>query len=249
MALVIHFLGLTKCEKIHKVNYLYEFINKHEIPISIIDEFNKNICVIYHSSDNYDLSKLLLDYLSRNKIKSINQCDGIHTKNSDKIIYLKKLLDNHFEELPEYLLFIDSGDTVLDIIQFSSSQKIEFILNTYNCNILFNCDTIDFPYMIMQDEKMFNHTDDYFNEDYIKEQNVENLYDVTYNRYLNSGVFIGKKEYIKEFIDICYNILLEHPNYQSDQFIFKIATRIINNKYNKHFVEVDYNNYLFELQK
>ena len=241
--LVHHFAGM-KLKAQQFVKYFYGNVVKAKINSDNLTEFNDNVTLVYGSTDNYPFSKILLKYITENNINSINIYENIpHALNIEKILYFKKVLDKKYDSLNDYILFIDSGDTVLNV-DISFNEILERF-NTYSCNVLFNKDEHDYPFCFKTyylNKKSPNYIKEYF-----EIPNIESLSDIKDKHFINSGVYFGKKEDIKELIDVCYDIIKSdnNPKYYSDQFIFKKAARFINKKYNKHFVEVDYKNKLF----
>jgi hypothetical protein len=241
--LVHHFAGM-KLKAQQLVKYFYATVVKAKINSDKLTEFNDNVTLVYGSTDNYPFSKTLLKYINENNINSINIYENVNRAlNIEKILYFKKVLDEKYDLLNDYILFIDSGDTVLNV-DISFNEILERF-NSYNCNVLFNKDEYDYPFFFKihcPTEKSPGYVKEYF-----EIPNIESLSDIKDKHFINSGVYFGKKEDIKELIDVCFKIIItdNNPKYYSDQFIFKKAAKFINEKYNKHFVEVDYKNKLF----
>lgn len=239
--LVHHFAGM-KLKAQQLVRYFYDTVVNAKINSDKLTEFNDNVTLVYGSTDNYPFSKTLLKYINENNINSINIYENVsYALNIEKILYFKNVLDEKYNLLNDYILFIDSGDTVLNI-DISFNEILERF-KSYNCNILFNKDEHDYPFCF---KKYFTQKSPGYIKEYFETPNIEQLSNIKDKHFINSGVYFGKKEDIKELIDVCYDIIKadNNPKYYSDQFIFKKATRFINEKYNKHFVEVDYKNKL-----
>lgn len=240
--LVHHFAGM-KLKAQQLVKYFYDTVVKAKINSDKLTEFNDNVTLVYGSTDNYPFSKTLFKYINENNINSINIYENVsHALNIEKILYFKKILDEKYDLLNDYILFIDSGDTVLNV-DISFNEILERF-KSYNCNVLFNKDEHDYPFCF---KKYFTPKSPGYIKEYFETPNIEQLSDIKDGHFINSGVYFGKKEDIKELIDVCYDIIKSdnNPKYYSDQFIFKKAAKFINEKYNKHFVEVDYKNKLF----
>jgi hypothetical protein len=239
--LVHHFAGM-KLKAQQLVRYFYDTVVNAKINSDKLTEFNDNVTLVYGSTDNYPFSKTLLKYINENNINSINIYENVsYALNIEKISYFKNVLDEKYNLLNDYILFIDSGDVVLNI-DISFNEILERF-KSYNCNVLFNKDEYDYPFCF---KKYFTQKSPGYIKEYFEIPNIEQLSDIKDGHFINSGVYFGKKEDIKELINVCYDIIKanNNPKYYSDQFIFKKATRFINKKYNKHFVEVDYKNKL-----
>lgn len=246
--LVKHFPGTdgNVNKKFMVVDYLKNVYDKNPNQ-EFISQFNDKCTLIYTSSNGYKKDVLLKICIKLFNINAINtfdySTDKIYKNNTYKLITFKKLLDKDFDKLSDYLLYVDSGDVLFNL--YLSFEDILNRFNEYNCNILFNCEINDFPYTW---KYFWKEDDSHYIKEYFEKYNVEGLSDK--GLYLNSGVYFGKKEDIKEFIDLCYSVLIDEEkiNHHSDQYIFKKCTNIINKKYNKHFVEIDYNNSLFKIE-
>ena len=216
--LVHHFAGM-KLGAQQFIKYFYNNIVNAKINSDKLTEFNDNVTLVYGSTNCYPFSITLLKYITENNINSINIYENINRAlNIEKITYFKKILDEKYDLLNDYILFIDAGDT--------------------------NKDITDYPFSF---RKYFTPKTPGYVKEYFETPNVEQLSDIKNGHFINSGVYFGKKEDIKKLIDVCFKIIItdNNPKYYSDQFIFKKAAKFINEKYNKHFVEVDYENKLF----
>lgn len=118
---------------------------------------------------------------------------------------LKYVKDN-YSSLPNYILYTDATDVAI----LNDIENPKEILDFYKCDILFNC------------EPNYMHTGfgepshSYYNPLYEKEQHVYELlnkekYGVNHTRSLNAGVFLGKKDYVLEFLE-------ESIKYMEDDF-------------------------------
>lgn len=118
---------------------------------------------------------------------------------------LKYVKDN-YSSLPNYILYTDATDVAI----LNDIENPKEILDFYKCDILFNC------------EPNYMHTGfgepshSYYNPLYEKEQHVYELlnkekYGVNHARSLNAGVFLGKKDYVLEFLE-------ESIKYMEDDF-------------------------------
>lgn len=240
--LVHHFAGM-KLKAQQFVKYFYNNVVSAKINSDNLTKFNDNVTLVYGSTDRYPFSMTLLKYINENNINSINIYENVkRALNIEKILYFKKVLDEKYDSLNDYILFIDAGDTVLNIdISFNEILKR---FKSYNCNILFNKDITDYPFSF---KTHFTPKSPGYVKEYFEIPNIEQLSDIKNGHFINSGVYFGKKKDIKELINVCFEIIItdNNPRYYSDQFIFKKAAKFINEKYNKHFVEVDYENKLF----
>ena len=137
--LVHHFAGM-KIKAQQLVKYFYDNVVNAKINSDKLTEFNDNVTLIYGSTDNYPFSETLLKYINKNNINSINIYENVPCAlNIEKILYFKKVLDEKYDLLNDYILFIDSGDTVLNI-DISFTEILERF-KSYNCNVLFNKET------------------------------------------------------------------------------------------------------------
>jgi hypothetical protein len=148
-----------------------------------------------------------------------------------KIEELKNYIEFNYNDLPKYILYLDSFDTLIlkDIL-----HPQEY-LDYYKCKVLFNA------------EPAYHHTgfpgpegtgNDYYDslyyggrDEYMKLNNEK--YGYPLDNSLNAGVFIGEKDYILSLLKEIYNIMKDDHDKgfpygcQDDQCVL----RYLNNKH------------------
>jgi hypothetical protein len=117
---------------------------------------------------------------------------------------LIKYIEEHYEELPEYILYVDGSDVVIinDILDPKS------MLDYYKCDVLFNCEpnyahtgfdkpSLEFYYPLYDIHKK------------IYTQLSFEKYGIVGEKGLNAGVFLGKKSYVLEMLKEAYAYMID----------------------------------------
>jgi len=149
-----------------------------------------------------------------------------------KIDGLRNYINDNYDELPEYILYMDGFDTLV-INDFNSPKEI---LDFYKCKVLFNS-TVGFWHTGAKspnsDEKYFEILYTKIKHELLeKTQNKFNL-DKNNETSLNSGVFVGEKDFVLKIINEAYDYMSGDPNKgfpygtNCDQSVFKF----LHNKY------------------
>jgi len=148
-----------------------------------------------------------------------------------KIEELKNYIESNYDNLPNYILYLDAFDTLILKDILNPNEYLDY----YKCKVLFNS------------EPAYHHTgfpspkgtgNDYYDFLYyqVKDQYKSlnnNKYGFPLDNSLNAGVFIGEKNYILSLLKEAYEIMNEDANKgfpygcQDDQCVM----RYLNNKY------------------
>lgn len=154
---------------------------------------------------------------------------------------LKYLKDN-YDTTPEYIMYVDSGDVAFidDILH------PETLLEFYNCEMLFNCETnFSGTGFLFPSDAFYNPLFEVHKETY-KQLNLEK-YGVAHERGLNAGVFLGRKDCVIQMLEeACVYMTDDHTKgfpygCMDDQYMFRYLQNIHFDKiacdvYNKFFV-------------
>jgi hypothetical protein len=121
-----------------------------------------------------------------------------------KIEALKNYIEENYNTLPKYFLYLDGIDTLI----LKDIQDPKQYLDLYKCKVLFNA------------EPFYHHTGfagptfNYFDSLYTTESVRYN--ELTLNKYksqvlmsLNAGVFLGEKEYILTLLKEAYSLMTD----------------------------------------
>lgn len=145
--------------------------------------------------DKHSVSQNLLSKMSFKKAKVHAIIIEKYVKWISKIKHLKEYIELEYENLPDYILYLDGFDSL--ILQDISNPKK--ILDFYKCKLLFNMESnyshTGFP------EPIPNYFDKLF---YVEANRALNLnskkYGSTIHAGLNAGVFLGEKEYVLQIL-------------------------------------------------
>jgi hypothetical protein len=165
-------------------------------------KISEDLVVLQVNDENVKNSSLVNKIPFEDPNKSIQIIISEYEKWLSKPRELIKYIEAHYEELPEYILYVDGSDVVIinDILDPKS------MLDYYKCEILFNC------------EPNYSHTGfglpshNFYSPLYeIYKQKYTELslkkYGIPCEKGLNAGVFLGKKKYV---LEILY-IIIGHP--------------------------------------
>lgn len=159
--------------------------------ITIVDRYGEgSMCVNKSNLDDGRVNIIILEEYN----KWISKIEGLRD-------YIKTNYDN----LPDYILYLDAFDTLI----LKDIKNPQEYLNYYNCKVLFNS------------EPSFHHTGfpqpdgastTYYDKLYYegKSKYVElnkNKYGLPFDNGLNAGVFLGEKAYILNLLEECYSIM------------------------------------------
>lgn len=173
---------------------LRHYVNVGDIilkPVNISDDIK-----ILTVEDTYNCSKqtFLHTNIPSSSLEKI--CVEKYIKWISKVIGLRDYISTHYDFLPEFILYLDSFDTI--VVNDIDSPKT--LLEYYNCKILFN------------KEGGFGHdgclepSQEYYNiwlgeVHEINSKLINKLYGISQNIGLNAGMFIGYKKYLLEILE------------------------------------------------
>jgi hypothetical protein len=170
-------------------------------------KISPDLVIIQVNDENVKHSSLVNKVPFENPSSSIEIVIPTYEKWLSKPAELIKYIEEHYEELPEYILYVDGSDVVIinDILDPKS------MLDFYKCEVLFNC------------EPNFTHTGfglpshDFYSPLY--EIHKDKYAQLSFEKYgiegekgLNAGVFLGRKKYMLEMLKEAYEYMIDDPN-------------------------------------
>jgi hypothetical protein len=182
------------------IQYCLDYIKSNNIKI------DPNI-LIYTIIDKNSKNQLMLNKINitNNSIKIIEISKYIkwESKIKESIVYIK----NNYNDIPEFILYIDGFDVMIlnDIVDPKS------ILEYYNCKILFNGEANDlhtgFP------EPTHNYFDKLYYDEAKKYVELNtSKYNAPLHKRLNAGVFLGYKYNVLEMLEETYEYMMDDFN-------------------------------------
>jgi len=187
--------------------------------LTVIDKRHKSSCILQKSNLlNCEVTVIQVDKY----IKFISKIEGL-------IVFIEK----NYEELPEYILYMDGFDTLI----INNLDNPSSILKYYDCKLLFNATPgYYFNSGVPQkytDLKKYKESLIEMKDSFIKKNHQKfNLSKDNYTA-LNAGIFIGEKRFTLQILKEVYEYMLSDHElgfpYGStcDQIVFKY----MNNKY------------------
>lgn len=171
-----------------------------------IINLNENIILLQVNDERCHNSSKLNQIKFKNPEQNISIVVETYHKWLSKPVELFNFINKNYNNIPEYILYTDGTDVAI----LNDIENPKEILEFYKCDILFNCE----PNYMHTGFGEPSHA--YYNPLYEKEQHVyESLnkekYGVSHARSLNAGVFLGKKDYVLEFLE-------ESIKYMKDDF-------------------------------
>ncbi len=198
--------------------------------------------VVFEVNDTFPSNKSKLKKTPfSNKEQIIDLIEDPFTKWITKPRCLLNYLKKHYNELPEYYLYLDSNDTLVidDILDPKS------LLEYYQADMLFNCEpNFTSTGFIFPSAEFYNP---FFGHEPLKYEELNfKKYKVRHQRSLNAGVFLAKKEQsIPLLEEACYYMQEDSKRgfpygCMDDQYMFRYLQ-------NKHFdkISVDVFNHYF----
>jgi len=187
--------------------------------LTVVGEGQKSGCVLKKSN----LLNTEITFIEVNKyIKFISKIEG-----------LKNYIEKNYDELPEYILYMDGFDTLI-INNLDNPSKI---LKDYNCKMLFNATPgYYFNTGVAQnytDTKKYNELLLDMKDSFLKKNHKKFNLSKDNNTSLNAGIFIGEKKFVLEILKEVHEYMLSDyelgfPHGSTcDQMVFKY----MNNKY------------------
>lgn len=186
---------------------------------------------------------LVVCTVSDNDVTSYSTLNLIQLKNKEQIKFLKVdqyikwiskvetlyyFIKDNYNNLPNYILYLDGLDTLILKDILNPAEYLDF----YNCKILFNVENQYAGTGYMAPNETYLH--DFYNTDYDSFLNNNlNKYGNTLPFGLNAGVFLGEKEYVFKIVKECYEYMLGNiedgfpHGCSDDQYVF----RYLQNKY------------------
>jgi hypothetical protein len=136
-----------------------------------------------------------------------------------KVEYLMEYIHDHYDELPEYILYMDGLDSTIlnDILDPQS------MLDFYQCEVLFNAEGAYHHSGLCDPSKEFYYPLTISHKEPYKALNLKK-YGVAHERSLNGGVFLGRKEYMLDMLKEAYRYGFDYSDTSS------ISNFIKNNK-------------------
>ena len=187
--------------------------------LTVIDKRHKSSCVLLKSNLlNSEITVIEVDKY----IKFISKVEG-----------LKNFIENNYDELPEYILYMDGFDTLI----INNLDDPSNILKEYNCKMLFNA-TPGYYFHTGVSQK-YTDTKKYrellldMKDSFLKKNHKKFNLSKDNNTSLNAGIFIGEKKFTLEILKEVHEYMLsDHERgfpYGStcDQMVFKY----LNDKY------------------
>tara|TARA_R110000787_G_scaffold96721_2_gene200225 strand:- start:947 stop:1762 length:816 start_codon:yes stop_codon:yes gene_type:complete len=122
-----------------------------------------------------------------------------------KVKELYNYILNNYNELPDYLLYLDGTDTLIINDILNPKEMLDY----YNCKVLFNAEP-DFWHTGTQapedSPKFYKELQTTKAEYVIKNKEKYNL-DRYYHQALNAGVFLGEKDFILKLLGECLELM------------------------------------------
>lgn len=127
------------------------------------------------------------------------------------------------------------GLDALDVILIEDLNTIIEKFEKMSCDLLFNCESVFYPPFYE-----FNY--------YLENKKFQDDISQSYFKYLNSGAWIGKKEFCKKFFYDCSNVKID--DFLNCDKIIKLKNcdqSIVHNIFKKYYpkVKLDYENKIF----
>ena len=130
-----------------------------------------------------------------------------YTKWISKIEGLRDYIQENYETLPDYILYVDGFDVIIQKDILNPKEYLDF----YGCKVLFNAEPayhhtgVPDPIPNYFDPLYYEHKDKYI------ELNNEK-YKSPFQICLNAGVFLGEKEYLLELLKEAYDLMADDVN-------------------------------------
>jgi hypothetical protein len=167
-------------------------------------KLSKDLVVIQVNDEQVKNSSLVNKIPFENPEQSIQIVIPKYDKWLSKPKELITYIEAHYEELPEYILYVDGSDVVIinDILDPKS------MLDYYKCEVLFNCEpnyahtgfgipSHEFYYPLYE-----VHKNTYAKLSFEK-------YGIVGEKGLNAGVFLGRKNYVLEMLKEAYEYMID----------------------------------------
>lgn len=212
-------------------NYVFNYY-KHKLPEAKVSDNITILTVVNRSSRGQNFLKN--SNIKNNKIIFIEVEKYI--KWTSKIAEIIKYVENNYEQLGDYILYLDAFDAAI----INDILNPKEILEYYNCKILFNCEP-DFWHTGAEAPNGIKGYYDLLYKDvrdsYIKKNELK--FNIPFNiakSSLNAGVFLGEKDFTLKVLKETLNYMTANSNLKfpygcmDDQCVLKF----MNDKYHKH---------------
>jgi hypothetical protein len=177
-----------------------------------------------------------------NKKQLIELIDDPYQKWISKPRALLNYIKENYNNLPEYIMYVDSCDVVIIEDILNPKEILEF----YNCEVLFNAEPnfastgFNYPFANFYDTLFGHHLETY------KKLNLQK-YGIAHERSINAGLFLGKKEFMLIMLEEACAYMSSDPNLgfpygcMDDQYMFRYLQILFFNKiscdvFNKFFL-------------
>jgi len=199
----------------------------NKLPPIKVDEDVKIITVVGKGHSNCVLTK---SNVTNNQIEIIEV--EKYRPWFSKVDGLRDYITNNYNNLPNYILYMDGFDTLI-INDFNNPKEL---LDFYGCKVLFNT-TIGFWHTGMKspndDKKYFQVLFTKIKDELLSKSQVKYNLENKNESSLNAGVFFGEKDFVLKMINKAYNYMSGDSNKgfpygtDDDQAVFKF----LHNKY------------------
>jgi hypothetical protein len=139
--------------------------------------------------------------------KSIEIIIPTYHKWTSKPKELVEFIENKYNSLPEYLLYVDGYDAVIINDILNPKEMLDY----YQCEILFNCEPNYYHtgFVLPSD----NFYDNLYTVEVEKYKSLNlSKYGISHSRSLNAGVFLGKKDSMLSILKETYEYMIDDPN-------------------------------------
>lgn len=185
----------------------------------VINHYNGKLPEITISNNIEVLTVIDKPSISNASLKKVNIKNGEikflvvekYIKWISKIEESLKYLKTNYDNLPEYVIYLDGSDTLIinDIINPKE------ILEYYDCKILFNSEPDYWHTGASSPNNIKNYYDILYmgiKDEYLKKSRKKYGFDYYNRSSLNAGVFLGEKDYVIEILNETLNIMKDDYN-------------------------------------
>ena len=147
--------------------------------------------VLIHNYKEEPIAEKSLRYVGIEDFVVLRPEDGLWPSNTVKLRLLKSYLDSDACST-EHILYLDSEDAVL----MSDPGKAVRYLQEAGCDLLFSSTTSDYLFDYMPEARRWA-------DQVARDNGCEQI-------YLNSGVYIGRTAFLREFLDAALEFVTDH---------------------------------------
>jgi hypothetical protein len=197
--------NLTNFNILHGRSVVYEVMDKVDLKNRFV-QVNENICILT-VIDKQSLGQSTLHNvnITNNKINFllIDKYEFWTSKIKELINYIK----NNYNNLPNYILYLDALDTLILNDINHPSEYLDF----YKSKILFNTEPAYWSTGYQAPIIGYLDSYSYDNKEKYKALNKEK-YGTDFEIPINAGVFLGEKEYTLSLLEETYDIMTDDIN-------------------------------------